>query len=1176
MKALYDVIWEYAKKQAGNDNIDIYYLLYGYAKVMLMDPIVVQAMTEIDTEEFEKQISELLTTMEKKNLDVTLIQEGMPLLLLMKQCLKAKVNMEAYEVPGNPSDSHLEKRMLERLLEEAIPELHVFSKGNTLDDIFKLIEDGGAKKGGEDNTSKPLKPVKCPEPEKKSEAKKEDDERVARLFGTKKKEERSPLPPLSEILGTTPEKKKETSEKEEKDEKISGFAGLVGITRKLYDEVGEQVKGQDEAIRKFVQGYFESAVVRSQEEGNKRPQATFLFAGPPGVGKTFMAEMVAKPLGYIYKRFDMSEYSTEYSNLDFAGYGSNYKKPSKGLVTGFVDENPKCILLFDEIEKAHRNVIYLFLQILEGGVVADNCLNKKISFKDTILIFTTNVGKKLYEDGKHKNLSALSNEVILSGLKEEKKDDGTAAFPPEICSRFATGNIIMFNHLPMHHLAAIVQKKFDACVKMIRNEYDIEMELDDKLPFVFLYHQSGGADGRIASSKSTSMLKQELFELGRTLQDEGLNRLKNIKKIKVVVGEYEKDVAHLFVNKEECCILVLSDKQTNEEEIPRKNFNLVYTNGKEEMFELLKKHDFEMVLIDPMYGMEEQEISFLSQGDIQSVGMNCLIDLREKMPAMPVMVIGNQSMNKQDVDSFLQMGVRGIIDVDKNDGIRVSDLYQRIEETYFQKCAKELAERGRILEYSTAQYFSPDGESAIIRYYGFHTCVAVYGDSEKKMLSVDRRPKDRFADVIGAENAKGELQYFIKYLQNPKNFMAEGMERPKGVLLYGPPGTGKTMLARAMAGESNVTFLPATAAGFIDRYVGEGERKISELFATARKYAPAIIFIDEIDAIAKERTGEGETEAMLNTLLTEMDGFDVDPERPVFVLAATNFGLEKGDEGKNNALDPALLRRFSNRIYVDLPNEEERKKYLNLMLTKKKRIHLISEKVIQNIAERTTGQSLAVLQNIIDLAIRNSIKEEMPFDDTYLINALEEYQHGEEHKWDEDVYRRVAFHEAGHAYLNWLSGEIPSFVTIVSRGDFGGYMQHANSEKTLVHTKENLINRIRTCLAGRASEIVNLGEKEGISTGISGDLRQATNIAMRMISYFGMMENQLYSIEPELMLKSSMAGQFLEQVNALLNQQMEETIRLVKEGNDKISRLAEVLIKKNQIVGAEIDAIFRE
>ena len=125
----------------------------------------------------------------------------------------------------------------------------------------------------------------------------------------------------------------------------------------------------------------------------------------------------------------------------------------------------------------------------------------------------------------------------------------------------------------------------------------------------------------------------------------------------------------MFVNKEESCILVLSDKQTNEEEIPRKNFNLVYTNGKEEMFELLKKHDFEMVLIDPMYGMEEQEISFLSQGDIQSVGMNCLIDLREKMPAMPVMVIGNQSMNKQDVDSFLQMGVRGIIDVDKNDGI---------------------------------------------------------------------------------------------------------------------------------------------------------------------------------------------------------------------------------------------------------------------------------------------------------------------------------------------------------------------------------------------------------------------------------------------------------------------------------------------------------------------------
>ena len=367
MKALYDVIWEYAKKQAAKDSLEIYHLLYGYAKVMLMDRIVVQAMTDIDTEEYEKQIAELTITMEKKNLDIALVQEGMPLLLLMKQCLKAKVDMGKYELPDNPSDPHLAIRMLEKLLEEDIPELDVFSKGNTLDEIFALIENMDVKKGGESEEPKHQKPVK------------------------REEERKEPLPPLSEILGMGSAKTKEVVEEEKKEEKLTGFAGLVEITRKLYNEVGEQVKGQDEAIRKFVQGYFESAVVRSQEEGNKRPQATFLFAGPPGVGKTFMAEMVAKPLGYTYKRFDMSEYSTEYSNLDFAGHGSNYKNPSKGLVTGFVDENPKCILLFDEIEKANRSVIYLFLQILEGGVVTDNFLNRKVSFKDTILIFTTNV-----------------------------------------------------------------------------------------------------------------------------------------------------------------------------------------------------------------------------------------------------------------------------------------------------------------------------------------------------------------------------------------------------------------------------------------------------------------------------------------------------------------------------------------------------------------------------------------------------------------------------------------------------------------------------------------------------------------------------------------------------------------------------------------------------------------
>ena len=216
-----------------------------------------------------------------------------------------------------------------------------------------------------------------------------------------------------------------------------------------------------------------------------------------------------------------------------------------------------------------------------------------------------------------------------------------------------------------------------------------------------------------------------------------------------------------------------------------------------------------------------------------------------------------------------------------------------------------------------------------------------------------------------------------------------------------------------------------------------------------------------------------------------------------------------------------------------------------------------------------------MLQNVLDLAIRNAAKEEQPFSERYLMNALEEYQHGEEHKWDEAYYRSVAIHESGHAYLSWLSGEIPSYVTIVSRGDFGGYMKPANQEKTPNYTKEAWIWKIRTVLAGRAAEIVNFGEKAGTNTGISSDLQMATNWAMNMICRYGMVEGSLFSISPEILLKSSMAEKFVEQINALLSEQMEETLELVRKGNDKINRLAEALIKKNQLVDVEIDEIFK-
>jgi ATP-dependent metalloprotease FtsH len=442
------------------------------------------------------------------------------------------------------------------------------------------------------------------------------------------------------------------------------------------------------------------------------------------------------------------------------------------------------------------------------------------------------------------------------------------------------------------------------------------------------------------------------------------------------------------------------------------------------------------------------------------------------------------------------------------------------------------------------------------------------------LLSEAQRPNVKFDDVIGAQNAKEELRYFINYLREPKKFLLGGNKPPQGVLLYGPPGTGKTMLAKAMAGESDVHFIQATASEFANKWVGESEANIRRLFRRARTYAPAIIFIDEIDAIGKERTGEDSNrEAMLNTLLTEMQGFQGgDPNKPVFVLAATNFGVDGEGDGIGK-LDEALVRRFDNRIKVDLPNEKERREYIKRQLDEKKVV--IEEDVISNVAERTPGKSLAILQNIIDLAFRNAGKAEKPMNGNDLLNAMEDYEHGEQKEYSEAYYRSVAIHETGHAYVSYLGGDCPSYLTIESRANFGGYMQHANSEETPSYTKEELLARIRTALAGRAAEQVFYGREKALNTGASSDLKQASSLAFHIICTYGMEEDQYVVLSRQEILESSMAGEYIRQVNELLRREMENTLALIEDGKDVIRAIADELLKENHLTGEQFQALIR-
>ncbi|MBQ8830760.1 MAG: AAA family ATPase [Oscillospiraceae bacterium] len=932
------------------------------------------------------------------------------------------------------------------------------------------------------------------------------------------------------------------------------------------------VFGQDNAVSTFATGFFQAEMLAMTDKSRVRPGATFLFAGPPGVGKTFLAEKAAEALGRPFMRFDMSEYADKEANIEFCGSDKVYKNGKAGNVTSFVEKNPCCVLLFDEIEKAHINVIHLFLQLLDAGRLRDNYTDAEVSFSQAILIFTTNAGRQLYENSESGDFSGVSRKVILKALQNDvNPETGVPYFPAAICSRFASGNVVMFNRMASHNLRDIAKREVLRHAENFENEIGIDVDIDEKVFTALLFAEGGAADARTVRSRAETFFDDELFELFRLVTDKnGFGGISGLDKISMTVELPENaEIRALFENTETHQVLLFGEELKAGE---KQHVTAVQTvaEGKE----VLSKYDIQMIVIDPLFG-ETADRGYLNLEDVNSPSRDFFKFVRENYRDIPVYLVqnGDTPFGDEVLLSYTKLGVRGVINAE--DG--AEKIAQVCDNIHQQRSMNMLAKANKLVSFETAQYLTDEGKTAVIKLFDFEMSVAVDPEDGQNVLSGVSKPNVKFDDIIGADDAKKELQYFVEYLKNPKKFLGTGVKAPKGVLLYGPPGTGKTMLAKAMASESDVTFIAAEGNQFLKKFVGEGADRVHELFRTARKYAPAILFIDEIDAIAKERRGGDHgagSEETLTAFLTEIDGFKNDPSKPVFVLAATNFDVEPG---KAKSLDPALMRRFDRRVHIDLPDRDGRTKYIKMQMAKNEAF-AVSESEIDNIAMRSTGMSLAELESVMELALRTAIRSgELKVTDEILEDAFETFNSGEEKAWDISQLERVARHEAGHAFICWHSGECPTYLTIVARGDHGGYMQHADNEGKAIYTKDELLAKIRTSLGGRASEIVYYGEKEGISTGAGGDLEAATRTAQHIICTYGMDEAfGLAVIDPQNARSGELSVQVRDAVNKMLDEEMKRAIALISENKAVIDALVSELMKKNHLNGKEIDAVLSQ
>lgn len=945
------------------------------------------------------------------------------------------------------------------------------------------------------------------------------------------------------------------------------LAEVVAKTQRVRDELLKRIYGQNHAVDVFASGYFQSELVALTDKERFKPKATYLLAGPPGVGKTYLAENAARILGLPFMRFDMSEYADHYTVQELSGTDGSYKNAKEGSLTSFVAKNPKSILLFDEIEKADGSVINLFLQILDAGRLRDNFTDNTVSFKDSVLVFTTNAGKQLYENDDSGDFSHVSRKVILDALgKDINPKTDQPFFPAAICSRFASGNVVMMNRIKAHDLCTIVRNEICNLSKRYEESFGIHFDIDERVYMALLFSLGGNVDARTARSRAVSFFNDELYELFRLISSPDIGRIETIH-IGLTPESEVKEVRSLFeANEPQTALLFGGRTDPDCGDLLR----VLKTASLTDARDALGQNPPAFSVLDPGVGMD-RESSYLNIEDIRSDSRELLRILLEEHGEIPVYLLdgGELSVHSEQRISYLNQGVRGFLDGAANLAEQLKNI---AAEMHLQHSMNELARANKLVTFETAQALN--GPEAVIRLFDFRMSTAVNAEDSENILSNLSRPNVRFEDVIGAEDAKEELQYFVRYLKNPKSFAETGVQAPKGILLYGPPGTGKTMLAKALATESGATFIAAEGNQFLQRYVGEGPARVHELFRVARRYAPSILFVDEIDAIAMERNGSDHTNItgdILTAFLAEMDGFKNDPTRPVFVLAATNFEVEPGSL---KSLDAALMRRFDRRIMIDLPNREERIRYLRLRMLKQPSLELSEEK-LASIGVRSTGMSLAALESVIELALRTSIREgKNTVTDEVFDEAFETFNSGERKSWDAKLLERVARHEAGHAYLCWKSGETPSYLTVVARSNHGGYMQHDDSEGKAIYTKEELLARIRTALGGRAAEIVYYGEEDGVTTGASGDFETATSLARQMICSYGMDESfGLAAVDAQSARMGEASSEVRRTVNAILAEEMGNAVSLIREGKDRIDRLVGVLMEKNHLAGAEIEAV---
>lgn len=998
---------------------------------------------------------------------------------------------------------------------------------------------------------------------------------------------------------------------------------VIALRKRLRDGLRAGVRGQDMAVEKFVDGYIRYQI-RGKVSG--KPAGLYLFAGPPGTGKTYLAETFAglkdmREAGYQYRRFDMSAYGGGSSDAvsGLVGFERTWRAAQPGQLTDFVKKNPKCVLLFDEIEKASPQVRFLFLSILEGAVLIDKYYNEQVSFEDAILIFTTNEGRDLYEDNSEVNLTALSDSAVIEGLQASK-------FAPELISRFMSGTIIMFNHLDYFNMSAIFVNSVNQAVEQIRRDRDnlhFNLVYDDKLPRLYLLSKGDRIDARFVSANARKTAEDYFLEAVEYMGKHCPGSLGEVNKASVSVEVTEKSRKYfemtqrpriLLYTEEGTALYTGETVRISSGFLPEKALKELgqmadcdlaehaeSEKGHEKSFrKFLQSCNWNSRRREDRYDAILIDLGENSKNYKATESYKCLKITAEAKPNIPVIVVDRG--NVEDKAPLLALGVTDFLravpyepqPTDKSNptdslALDRAELEVILGRQYFVEMAKSLVREGKRLSCDVDYNYRKESGELEIRFTNLREKEAAAEDAEARRQNrkylLTEKPQVRLTDIFGNEQVREAVKRCIDNIKNPEKYRVAGARLMTGILMYGAPGMGKTMFAKAMAFESGASFISAVGADFLSKDGNaqkdgnaskNGIAKMEEMFRTARRKRPCILFIDEFDAISRHREGPitSEQENVLEKFLKEMDGLETDNDG-VYVVAATNYPLER--------LDDAVTRRFSAKIPFRYPDMEERLSFLLHVLEKKNLKDKVSERTARTLSLKMYGTrtNFSEIETFVEESVAEAVYKNEAVTERFLLNRIHDEADGAARQnHDPRNYIATAFHEAGHAVLQDYYGMKVDYVTIVSRGIYGGYALG----QPRYHAGQDFLDQICICFAGRIAEMLYTGKELGINVGAGSDLQKATYIAYEYVCRYAM--DQRFMVVPEMfaprtgvypenVLPESEKEAIWTSVNRILNQQWNAAIQLLQKCWNQVQALAYSLIYMQELVGDKVEEVIR-